>query len=166
MLYKNIQRIASSIILSQVREELAFEQWLKGKKFKNDETKQQVIYYMLPIKQKLEIKKNYETELNEIKNQNKVERQKIEEQQKIKKQEEIEKRKKLNLWNDSKIERALKTWAKSSKVDLGDDYESSIPDLAESFLYQPGVKEYLSEKKKLRNLHSQREYIADILASF
>jgi len=154
---RNIQKIAKEIF-AQIQKELIFEEWLKGKKFINTETNQPSPFFQLPLKQRLQTKAQYEQEMVELRKHNEEEKIRL---------KEIQKQKRRDAWTDAKIDKELKGWAKDLKAqEQGDDIEGKLPDLALSFLYQPGVKEFLQEKKYIRNPHAQREYITDILSSF
>jgi len=140
---------------------IEFEDWLRGKKFVDVETKKPTPFIMLPVKQRLEIKKQYEQqEAERVESETK----RIEEAEKAKREE----KKKNNYpehrdykWTDSKLNSKAKKWSEDSKKDLGDRYEGAIPDLAESFLFTyQGVKDFLRNKNIKDPYH--KEYIADL----
>lgn len=148
---------------------IEFEEWLKGKKFVDIETKKPTYFMMLPTKQKLEIKKQYEQQETErVKTETKqreeaekarLEAEKIRREEKKKNQYPEHKDYK---WTDSKLNSETKKWSIDPKKDLGDQYENSVPDLAESFLYShPGVRTFLKNKGVKDSYHI--DYIADLL---
>lgn len=151
---------------------MLFEEWLKGKKFVNTDTKKQTPFFMLPVKQKLQIKKQYEQQEDE---RIKKETKELEEAKRVKQEAEKAKREEYKKnqypehkdykWTDAKLNNEVKKWSKDTRKDLGDRFEGSAPDLAESFLFQfPGIKNFLRNKRIKDSYH--KDYIADLLVSY
>jgi len=142
---------------------MTFEEWLKGQKFVNTETKQSSPFIMLSVSQRLRIKEQYEKSederiIVETKKQEEAERIRKEEYKKTQYPQHTEYK-----WTDARLKSEAKKWAQEPKKDLGEDYEGSVHDLAESFLYAyPGVKNFLSSKGIDSMFYN--EYIADLLA--
>jgi hypothetical protein len=160
-----IQMILKEAGIKPVKK-IVFEEWLKGKKFVDVDTKQPAFFYSLPLKQRLEIKKKYEIDEEERVKKELKDREEAEKAKKEEKEKEREKAKypenKNYKWTDSRLQQRAKEWAKDSKSDLGEEFEGAVPDLAQNFLYQyPGVRLFLRSKGVKDQYH--REYIADLM---
>lgn len=153
-----------------VEDPYIFENWLKGKRFMNVDTKQQSYYFDLPVKQKVAIKAKFEEDVERMKEE--AEKKKIEDAENTEKlrQQKKEQRKERNdidsqnyRWTQSRLEKQVRNWTKDTKNNSEiENFADVAPDLAESFLFQyPKVHDFLKNNGVKNQFH--QEYIADMM---
>lgn len=153
-----------------VEDPYIFENWLKGKRFMNVETKQQTYYYDLPVKQKVAIKEKFEKDVERMKEE--AEKKKIEDAENAEKlrQQKKERRKEQSdidsqnyRWTQSRLQKQVRNWAKDTKRNSEiESFGDVAPDLAESFLVQyPKVHDFLKGNGIGNQYHN--EYITDLM---
>ncbi|MBF0556517.1 MAG: hypothetical protein HQK96_18515 [Nitrospirae bacterium] len=158
------------ILIEETIKEIPFEQWLKGKKFVDVDTKKPSPFIMLSVKQRIDIKKQYEREESKRVETEKANIESARIAREASKKREREEKREIDRnpyhkdypWTRKKLEKETDDWGQSLASDSPEFIEDACSDLAQNFLFQyRGVRNFLLKDRIPSQYH--QEHIADLI---